>query len=811
MSSLGLAARLARREVRRRPGRTALVALLVALPVAGMVMSVALFRTNHLTPDEEWQRDYGNADAVVTLGEPEEAGRTLDALPVDARVVWVSHLPFWARAGDVGSELGITDMPPDDPLSAGILDLREGRVPAAPDEVALTPPVADTFDVEVGDRLTLTRPEVDLQVVGLIQDRADLWSRTAVVIPGGDLITASGHVPSVAGWIDLPDGAVPDELRELDSTLLLRAEAADRYAQPPDRDRVVWTYVIGALVLVVTGIVIAAAFATGVRRQFVTLGQLSASGAPVPVLRAMLVLQGTVTGLVGALAGLGLAVVMLAACRTWVERRFGYRLGTYDVRLLDVAVALGVGVAAATIAALVPAWSLSRVPTLTALAGRRPQPPVRHRVTAAGAVAFTVGLGLLGVAVIGSASGRDGSVWAAVAIAGGVLELLGACAMAPAVVARLEPLAGRTRGSWRLAARSLARQRSRTGGVVSAVAAAAGLAIAATALMAGATAGDTGYPELSDRVVVASEIDSDGVHIDRLPPPDDLLAELQRIVPDAERVTVRAAGESSAWPDSAFAPIVADDALVTALELGDGVRRALEDGNFVTDDAGTSSGQTTAPDGSRRPLVAAESEHLSGGLGVFVSPDQAEDLGVVPQVAGVVLVSDRPLTDEQRAKIEHVRSDWELEHPGAPHLDLSVSWPEPGPTPEQIEMVLTGIAVVFAVLVVCASLALAAAESREERDVLSVAGAGPNVLARTAGARAWLLAAIGAAMAVPVGMLPVAVYAATDDGPTSFVVPWRPIGMLALALPIAVAVLALTASATAQRVRPVRVATAMFD
>ncbi|MDD9371962.1 MAG: hypothetical protein PV358_17715, partial [Acidimicrobiales bacterium] len=142
---------------------------------------------------------------------------------------------------------------------------------------------------------------------------------------------------------------------------------------------------------------------------------------------------------------------------------------------------------------------------------------------------------------------------------------------------------------------------------------------------------------------------------------------------------------------------------------------------------------------------------------------------------------------------------------------VSLSWQEPGPTPVQIELVLTGIAVVFAVLVVCASLALAAAESREERDVLSVAGAGPNVLARAAGARASLLAAIGAAMAVPVGMLPVAVYAAADEHHIGFVVPWRTIGLLVVALPIAVAALALAASATAQRLRPVRVATAMFD
>jgi hypothetical protein len=94
---------------------------------------------------------------------------------------------------------------------------------------------------------------------------------------------------------------------------------------------------------------------------------------------------------------------------------------------------------------------------------------------------------------------------------------------------------------------------------------------------------------------------------------------------------------------------------------------------------------------------------------------------------------------------------------------------------------------------------------------LTVAGVAPRTLAASAGAKAWLLAGIGVAMAVPVGLLPVAVFVAADDGAARFVVPWRPIGLLALALPVVVAAVALAASATAQRLRPVRVSTAVFE
>ena len=64
MTRVRLPLRLARREVRRRPGRTALVALLVALPVAGMAMAVTLIRTDADSPRQLWERQYGQADAA---------------------------------------------------------------------------------------------------------------------------------------------------------------------------------------------------------------------------------------------------------------------------------------------------------------------------------------------------------------------------------------------------------------------------------------------------------------------------------------------------------------------------------------------------------------------------------------------------------------------------------------------------------------------------------------------------------------------------------------------------------------------------
>ena len=229
---------------------------------------------------------------------------------------------------------------------------------------------------------------------------------------------------------------------------------------------------LGAVVLMVVAIVISAAFAVGARRQLVTLGQLSASGARPPRSEPSLVLQGTVTGLLGqrgrAAARPAWSWSSFRDRIEWIldQRLRGYERAARRARSRSCSSAS----AAATASALIPARTAARIPTLAALAGRRPLSPVSRRLVTWGSPRWSVGLGLLFLAVLGSQGGGSGDVWAFVAIVGGVLELLGACALAPAIVARLEPLSARLRGALRLGARTLARHRARTGAVVSAVA-----------------------------------------------------------------------------------------------------------------------------------------------------------------------------------------------------------------------------------------------------------------------------------------------------------------------------------------------------
>jgi len=813
MNELRVALRLARREVGRRPGRTTLVALLVGVPVAFMVLAIVLLRTEDSTQDGAWQRDYGDADAVI-LQPP----GVVSNLPPGSRTVAVQDASLRVRtAGDVHANVEARAFLPRDPLTDGLADLVAGRFPTQDGEVTLAPRLADTLGLNVGDRLVIERPtRLGLDVVGLAEMPGHLGRPLAVTVPDSALIEADPqHPPVTALYADLPTAEAREHLRGQPG-VLVRGDFIEDAAGMSDVI-VIWIYLFGAVVLTVIGIVIAAAFAAGARRQLVVLGQLSANGAPGRLLRTTLVLQGTVTGLVGAVAGVALVLGLLIANQRWFENAVQYRFDHYDIRPADLAGAVIVGVAAASIAALIPAWSVTRVSTLAALAGRRPLRPVRRRVTVGGLAAVAAGLGLMALAVLGSRTGDDRGVWAFVAVLGGVLELLGACAVSPAVVARLERLAGHARGSWRLAARSLARERARTGAVVSAVAAAGGLAVAITALVIGYAAGEDARPQPPERIVIATEVDT---MVGRSPdkgvgvydPPDaDARAELGRLLPAAERLTLRTAGVQTDWPDLPV-PVVADPAVLDGFGLGRDVRRALaRSGLVVLGSRGDRPPFGTLPDGHPHEVVTVPSDISFEPLpAVLMSPSLLREAGVQPHEAAVAFVADRPLTERRLDALETFSEDWQFDA-DATNRVVTAPWPHEGPTPVQIELILAAVALAFAVLVVGASLALAATESRDERDVLTVAGVAPGSLARSAGGKAWLLAAIGAAMAVPIGLLPVAVFAVADRGDMVFRVPWRTIGLLAVVLPALAAAVALGASALAQRLRPVRVSTAVFE
>jgi putative ABC transport system permease protein len=559
-----------------------------------------------------------------------------------------------------------------------------GRGASAPDDVFLTRTVARDLHVHVGEELRLTAPMRGTFRVAGVGEEAAQFGESQIVLPPTSVWKPRLPGGLVSWLVEKPAGISTAALRQLSEQsqrtssspwafwVSPRFVPVDNSFTAADADtRVRWSWVFGAVALTVTGIVIAAAFAVGARRQLATLGLLSSNGASPRVLYLVLVLQGMWTGLVGAVLGVGLGAGVLVVLRPHIEELFGHVSGNYVFRGTDLFPILVLGVVAATVAAAVPARTATRVPVLAALAGRRPLGRVPAWLPIAGVVSVVVGLATLARAVDDSHhSVEGGNMHLLMAVAGCVLVLLGGCGVAAGLVGLLEPSATRSVGAVRVATRSLARQRTRTAAVVSAVAATGALAIAGSALVLGQHTAHLHKASFiaPDEVAVSGEYVADG----SLPPSAALVAKVERVLPGAERTTTRVVADKDklTWSVDSMTPAgdfqwgsyqgagairapsitIADPATIALWGLSDADQRALARNGWLV--FGQSRGQITFTVGTLghtnqtvtmgRPIERVHAELLSGldhqtEPAVVVTPAKAAHLGFEPRLSSVVL------------------------------------------------------------------------------------------------------------------------------------------------------------------------------
>jgi putative ABC transport system permease protein len=891
-TSLRLAARLARREVRRRPWRTLLVALLVALPVAGMTVAAGFVRTDRFDPVDAWVTSWGaTADiGITTMGkgpfqgpsDGPDADAALASLPAGSRTTsWHNAYVIMRTVDKHRSSAEVTDIPLSQPIGDDYIQLMRGRLPTAADEVFLTRELARDLAVDVGDVVDLERPQrLSWKVAGIGERRAYWGSYTAVVGAGSTFsFNATREMGGSLNYaIDLPEGVTRQQLRRFTAAfgtdaLAPHLRASGAGGESKNRE-VAWSWVIGGIVLTVVGIVIASAFAAGARRQLTTLGQLSANGAAPAVLRGVLFLQGTWTGAIGSLLGLGLGGVGLVALAPHADRLLGRDVEPWDLRITDLVPVVLLGVLAATLAALVPARTTVRVPVLAALAGRRPLVKVPRWVTGMGAVTMLGGLGLLGLAVLGGReANHDTELWALTAVIGGMGVLLGACAMTPGYASVLEPLATRLGGTWRLAARSLARQRTRTSAVIAGVCAASALAVGASAMVLSIDADDGGYQQsmradevhlVAERTTTTGPASNPQFTSEPAPAPSDLVESLRGAMPGSEVLNLRTMGpaagyvlrvdrtdqdESGSGQDGmgpfdggpgANVALVFDATAARAYDLQVQHRAVLEkegvlvlgrsDGygelsvvvapnyEMSPDGAGTLS-DSRGPSGPGHPVTVVDGRDYRLGMlpRVLLTPAAGARLGLVERPPSTVVRAPQPLTRAQltlvRDTVEDYRLDTSVMDAREPQGNVFAETlsPDDSINPLLLEALLSGTALLFSLFVVAVSLALAAAETRDERDVLTVAGASPRTMWETSGRKAVFLTALGGVLAVPVGFLPVVVFNLASNPTPPLVFPWRVVLLLVIVIPVLAGLATTMGSAMALRVRPVRISTMAFD
>ncbi|MGH2966868.1 MAG: FtsX-like permease family protein [Solirubrobacterales bacterium] len=782
ITSLRALLKVARRNIARSPWRSALIVVLIMLPVGGMVGLATVMVTITPSAERTTVQRMGMADVLVYPGPGGSEARLVASLPAGSRIepnLWTGGnlvLPGYAVQVNVRSEdLG--------GLARGMLDLVGGRLPVGPDEIAINEPVARLTGASIGDRIEV-RELGPRTIVGLIEDPLGLDGRMVLADPS---LAAAAIESGEAGWlVGLPAGTDPQSLEIVASGLNLAA--LDPASAPPfnvtTRAEAIQqasglgptTIVMGTLALVDGALVAAAAFAVGVRRRQRELGLLAASGASPRQLAASVLAEGALLGTLGALLGAALGIAGALALCPFLDGLTNHRNPPLVLDLPVLAAAVAMGLVAALLAALAPAWSAARTSVLAALSGRRP--PIRSagRSLAAGLVVLGIAVSLttLGAAI---RLQDPGTLSLLLLLGGAVLGTLGLGACAPWLLERLDIPGIGLPPATRIALRDTARARSRNGPIVTALLAAAGatVALAAYAASLNAAALARWQPVLRpDQVMIAGPgYAQAGPAAAREVGAVAAASIVSAIGPD--RVIWIGAGDdgpsallSTAWVALARPELVRAlglEAASAALDAGRVVLlwpRAQEGQPFAGDPPDVAEATIhimSRSDGTAVDDVVVPATVLATGLsrddlpGALISEATAANLGLT---AGQ---SEAGPTDRYLIRLDHPISGDDLAAVGrvaAQYPDTTAFASQPPDLAGGLfRLVLIAGSLVFTLTVTAIAVALGEAESRPEQRTLLAIGADPRLRRRITAARAGVIAILGGLLAVPAGLLPV--------------------------------------------------------
>ncbi|KRA39046.1 MULTISPECIES: ABC transporter permease [unclassified Nocardioides] len=504
-----VALRLARREALRRKGQTALMLVLICLPVLAVSAAAIVWRTADVSSVEGIDRRMGSAEAlietsyadkIVQTPDPESGGYGIpgekvnedEVLDIDdlaavrdvvgrdrpVTVFGRDSLGFRTDKGIGDFEAFTTDLA--NPVTDGLFEPVSGEYPPGPGEVVVNQALADRGP-GVGDSLTAVRKRMDgteqefrLRIVGVAESAGSRGYPIAAALPG-----AFGKGEDTTGrWLVGGGPVTWDDVQALNEVGLLVTSRAvlndpptldlDPTAVPSQDgiDDITMTVLalVVAMVLIEVVLLAGPAFAVRAKAQAHTLALVAAAGGTPRQARRTVLASGVVIGSVGGVLGVALGVLIGVLAVPIAQRFDQSRFGPFEVPWLLLLVVAAFGLVSALLAAVVPAFSASRHDVVAVLGGRRGEgsPSVRTPI---------LGLVLLGggvvSAVLGSAGGRD---TAPLLIAGSaIVSVFGMILVVPMVVGLISRLAARWPLALRFAARDAARHRTRTVPAVAAV------------------------------------------------------------------------------------------------------------------------------------------------------------------------------------------------------------------------------------------------------------------------------------------------------------------------------------------------------
>jgi putative ABC transport system permease protein len=814
--------RLARRDIARRPGRTLLVVLLMALPVAVMTLADMRYRSVEVYGTDSFA--YLDYDARVQLsGEYCDTfcsrAQVEAVLPTGSRIGWADTASVPIRTDALGPAFVTVVVIDSNASLTATTAPRSGRWPTAANEVAMEVSTARSLELDIGSTFELAYQSRRFTLVGLL----DKSGYDLMVAPGFDVsVVRPGNTSSV-GFIDLPAGFDVAAWQATSPTgVQLSTRGYTEVYEETDLNRTLTLgWLAGVLGMSVLGVIVASAFAISGRRQLVMLGQLSASGADRTTVARSLGLLGTISGALGAVFGV---IVALAVRAKWSHELFGNRAERFVIG--DVLFVAVTAAAVATIAALAPVRSLTKVSVLSALGGRRPVGEVPAGVVKSGAVLFGGGLLVTVVAVRSGANG-GGEESGILVVLGMIAAVLGVCALSPVMVDRVAGLVGSAGGALRIAARSLTRHRPRAAAVMASLLLVGMTASGASAFVEHNLDKSDGGPSLTEQrndVVLLQSVQlsftgSDPVPIDTpTPVPNAVRSQAADILGSIEWTSASLAFDRDEWSSEMgmVSYLVVDDAVLDLFGVSAAHRRAIEEAPRGVQLARNNN--VRWPD-SFVPVVDAPELQMYAWL-PFVSSAAAESMGLtVVRDAYLLGRTDHSITLDEAGKIDTASAASTVDALYYDIVEAAVStswelsqWPDSGSvkiSPQQWRVITAGITLLIVTLIVAFGMALWAVEGRDERDVLVAVGASPSTMAKVAGWRAGGLTLAAMVVAVPAGLAVAWMFARAATGHISM--PWMVALLLTFAVPFVVGVGAWGSSAIAQRVRPVRMSSLTTD
>ncbi len=264
---------------------------------------------------------------------------------------------------------------PHGPFSGPMLSLVSGHFPSDADQVAVTSGVASAFHLRLG--ATWRVGGVERQVVGIVENPQSLLDEFALVAPG--------QVTSPAGVTALFD-APGVALSSIGNHVQTPASVAQSNPLNPE------TISLAALVLgmLLIALVSIGGFTVLAQRRLRSIGMLESTGATDRHVRLVVSANGTVVGVVGAILGFALGLVVWLAYRPSLEQSSHHVIGVLALSWTVVIAAMVLAVVAAYFAASRPARAITKVPIVQALSGRPAPPRQIHRSALPGIVFLVV-------------------------------------------------------------------------------------------------------------------------------------------------------------------------------------------------------------------------------------------------------------------------------------------------------------------------------------------------------------------------------------------------------------------------------------